>query len=168
MAHLGVVAHPLQPAVRDPRRSPRAQGDLVRGRGVDLDLQDARGPVHDALQRFGLEKIEVVDRAEPITKRRGETADPRRRPDEREPRQGQPQRARARALPKDDVQMELFHRRVEDFLDHAREAVHLVDEQHGAVLEIREDRGEIAGPLYGRAARDLYRYAELVGDHIRQ
>ena len=64
--------------------------------------------------------------------------------------------------------MELLHRGIEDFFDHAREAMHLVDEQHRAVLEIREDRGEIAGAFYGRAARDLYRYAELVGDHIRQ
>jgi len=64
--------------------------------------------------------------------------------------------------------MELLHRRVENLLDHARETMHLVDEQHGAVLKIREDRCEIAGPFYRRSAGDLYRNSKLVGDHVRE
>src|SRR5438105_3553958 len=51
---------------------------------------------------------------------------------------------------------------------YARETMHLVDEQHGAVLEIREDRREIAGAFYRRSAGDLYRNSKLVGDHVRE
>src|SRR6266513_6349278 len=61
--------------------------------------------------------------------------------------------------------MEFLHRGIEDLLDDARQAVHLVDEQHRTVLEVRQDRSEIAGAFDGRPAGDLYRNAELVRDH---
>src|SRR2546430_9414549 len=64
--------------------------------------------------------------------------------------------------------MELLHRRVEDLLDDARQTVDLVDEQDGTVLEVRQDRGEIAGAFDRGPARDLYRNTELVRDHARE
>ena len=64
--------------------------------------------------------------------------------------------------------MELLHRGIENFLDHARQAVHLVDEQNGAVLEVREDRRQVTSALYRWAARDLYRNSKLVRDHVRE
>src|SRR2546422_9715937 len=64
--------------------------------------------------------------------------------------------------------MELLHRRVEDLLDDAGQTVDLVDEQDGTVLEVRQDRGEIAGAFDRRPARDLYRNTELVRDHARE
>src|SRR5438034_771046 len=68
------------------RRASRAKGDLTRGRRFDRDFEDAGGPVHDLLQRLRLEEVEVVDRAEAIAERRGETADARRRAHKREAR----------------------------------------------------------------------------------
>src|SRR5256884_6007425 len=64
--------------------------------------------------------------------------------------------------------MEFLHRRVEDLLDDAGQTVDLVDEQDGAVLEVRQDRGEIAGTFDRGPARDLYRNTELVRDHARE
>src|SRR5437879_13733811 len=64
--------------------------------------------------------------------------------------------------------MELLHRRVEDLLDDAGQTVDLVDEQDGTVLEVRQERGEIAGAFDRGPARDLYRNTDLVRDHARQ
>jgi len=71
VAHLRVVANSFEPAIRDPWRSSRAEGDLVRGRRVDLDLEDARRSAHDLFERVGLEEIQVIDRTESIAERRG-------------------------------------------------------------------------------------------------
>ncbi len=54
-------------------------------------------------------------------------------------------RARRRPLADDEVELEVLHRRIKDFLHRRVEPVDLVDEQHVARLEIGEQRGEIAG-----------------------
>ncbi len=51
----------------------------------------------------------------------------------------------ARAFADDEIEFEILHRRIEDFLDRGIEAVNLVDEQHVARFEIGEDGGQIAG-----------------------
>src|SRR6185436_12193702 len=45
-----------------------------------------------------------------------------------------------------EVELKILHSRVKDFLDRRVEPVDLIDEQHVALLEIGEERGEIAGP----------------------
>ena len=72
--------------------------------------------------------------------------------------------ARARALPDHDVEAEVLHRRIEALLDDARQPVDLVDEEHVAVVEVREDRGEVAGPFERGTARGVQARAHLVGD----
>src|SRR5439155_26698287 len=69
VADLGVIADAFQPAIGDPRRASCPHCDLVRGRGLDLDLQDARGPADDLLERLRLEEVEVVDGAEAVPER---------------------------------------------------------------------------------------------------
>ena len=49
-----------------------------------------------------------------------------------------------------DVEHEVLERRVQDLLDRPRHAVDLVDEENIAVLEVREDRGQIARAVEGR------------------
>jgi hypothetical protein len=70
VSHLREVAHSLEPTVGDPRRPSRTSRDLVRGGGLDLDPEDARRAPHDLLERFGLEQVELVRRAEPVAQRR--------------------------------------------------------------------------------------------------
>src|SRR6185503_15180904 len=158
----------LEPAVRDARRAPRTSRDLVRRSGFDLDAEDARGSPHDLLERFGLEQVELVRRAETVAQRRREPADARRGADERESRKRKPQCARAGPLADDDVELIDVHRRIEHFLHESREAMDLVDEEHLTGLEVGQDRSEVAGTLDRRPARDTDRHPELMCDDIRE
>ena len=67
-------------------------------------------------------------------------------------------------LAEHDVELEVLHRRVEHLLDGAGEAVDLVDEEDVALVELGEDRGEVAGALERRARRDVQAHAHLGGD----
>ena len=48
------------------------------------------------------------------------------------------------------------------------EAVDLVDEQDVALFKVGQDRGEVAGPFDGRAARRVQVDAQLAGDDVGQ
>jgi hypothetical protein len=67
-----------------------------------------------------------------------------------------------------DVDLEVFQRRVEDFLDHRRQAVDLVDEQHVVRLEVGQQRGQVAGALEHRAGGLAQVDAHLGGDDVGQ
>ena len=114
----------------------------------------ARRALEDRDEVVGLVVVEAGDEAEAVAQRAGDQAGARRRADEREARQVEADRARRRALADDDVELEVLHRGVQHLLDGAREAVDLVDEQHVAVVEVGEDRGEVAGALERGPARD--------------
>ena len=62
-------------------------------------------------------------------------------------------RARRRPFADDEVELEILHRRIEDFLDRRIEPMDLVDEQHVALFEIGQQRREIAGLGDHRARR---------------
>ena len=76
--------------------------------------------------------------------------------------------ARRRPLADHQVERAVLHRRIEHFLDRGREAVDLVDEQHVAVLEIGEQRGEIARLGDHRAGGGAEADAHLARDDLRQ
>ena len=67
-----------------------------------------------------------------------------------------------------DVQLEVFHRRVEDLLDDRAQAVDLVDEQHVVRLQVGQQRGEVARPLDHRPGRLPQVHAQLVRDDVRK
>ena len=116
-----------------------------------------RDPPQDRGELVGVVVVEAGDEAEAVAQRTGDEPGARGGADEREARQVEADRARARALADHDVEAEVLHRGIEDLLDDARQPVHLVDEQHVAVVEVREDRGEVAGPLERGTARGLMR-----------
>ena len=89
--------------------------------------------------------VEPGHEAEPVAERSADETGARRGRDEREAREVEPDRARTRALADHDVEAEVLHCGIEALLDDARQPVHLVDEQHVAVVEVGEDRGEVAG-----------------------
>jgi hypothetical protein len=68
--------------------------------------------------------------------------------------------------PEHDVQREVLHRRVEHLLGGAGQPVHLVDEQHVVLLQVRQDRGEVAGALDGGTGGDAHGDAHLGGDDV--
>ena len=71
-------------------------------------------------------------------------------------------------LPDDDVEPEVLHRGIQDLLDGAGQAVDLVDEQHVAVVELGQDRREVAGPLERGSGRDVEMRAHLGRDDAGQ
>ena len=73
-----------------------------------------------------------------------------------------------RALAHHEIDVEIFHRRIEHFFDRPRQPVDLVDEQHVAVLQVGEDRREVTRPFERGARRDVQFGADLVGDDVRQ
>ncbi len=62
--------------------------------------------------------------------------------------------------------LEVFHRRIEDLLDRWLQAMNLVDEEHLAGLEVRQDSHQISRFLNHRPRRRTHSHAELVGNHI--
>ena len=59
--------------------------------------------------------------------------------------------ARARALPDDQVDAKVLHRRIENFLERGLQAVNFIEEEEIARIERREYRGEVAFFLEQRA-----------------
>jgi hypothetical protein len=140
------------------------RGAVERGRRLQRDPEDARGAGEDQHQLLGRVEVEPGDEAEAVAQRAGDQAGTGRGAHEREPRQVEADRAGRRALADHDVELEVLHRRVEHLFDRARQPVDLVDEEHVAVVEIGEDRGEIAGALQRGATRDPQAHAHLHRD----
>nr|BFE69570.1 hypothetical protein GCM10020092_028710 [Actinoplanes digitatis] len=92
------------------------------------------------------------DEAEAVAHGPGEQPGPGGGADQRERLDIERDRGGAGALADDHVDPEVLHRAVEQLLGRLGDAVDLVDEQHVALGEPGEDRGEIAGTLDDRAA----------------
>ncbi len=73
----------------------------------------------------------------------------------------------AAALPHDDVEPEVFERRIEDLLRSAAEPVDLVDEDDVARLDRGEDRGDVL-PLERRPGDRADADAELLAEDVRE
>ena len=136
--------------------------------GGHADAEHARAAVDDQLELgLGVE-VEPDRNAEAVAQRRGQKPGARGRADQRELREIDLHRARRRALADDEVELEVLHRRIEDFLDRRIEPVDLVDEQHVALFEIGEQRREIAGLGDHRPRGGAEIDAELARDDLRQ
>ena len=83
-------------------------------------------------------------------------------------RQVDADRARARTLADDQIELKILHRRIEDLLDRRRQAVDLVDEQHVARLQVGQQRREVAGALDHRARGGAEPDPHLARDDLRQ
>ena len=149
-AHLREVADAPQQPVGDARRAARPPRHSCGGLGVDRHAENARRPRDDVHEVRFLVEVEPVHDAEARAQRRRQQSGARRRADQRERLQRHLHRPRARALADDDVQLEVLHRGIEDFLDRRTHAVNLVDEEHFARAEVRQNRRQIAGLLEHR------------------
>ena len=108
--------------------------------------------------------VEPVGDAEPVAQRRGQKAGAGGGADQRERRQVEPDRVRARALADHDVDAAVLHRRVEQLLDRPVEPVDLVDEEHVAGLELGQDRGHVRLAVDRRPGHRRAGRAHLGGD----
>ena len=67
-------------------------------------------------------------------------------------------------MPDHDVQLVVFERGVEDFLERRLQPVNLVDEKHLLVAEIGQDGSEVALDLQSRPGSLLKGHSQFVGD----
>src|SRR5690606_8177423 len=104
---LRVVADAAQQAVGDAGGAAGAARDLGGAVGVDLHVEQARGPVDDPLQLGGLVELHVRGEAEPVAQRGRQQARAGGGADEGEGRQLQRDGGGAGALADDDVDAEV-------------------------------------------------------------
>ena len=166
--HLGKIAHPPQQPVGDARRAARAAGDFPRAFRADLKTEDAGRARDDSRQFVDAVEIQPLHDAETVAQGRREQSGAGGRPDQSERRQIEFDRARRGPFADHDVQLIVFHGRVEDFLDRRPQAMNLVDEQHIALAQIGQNRGQIGGFFHHRSGGAADRNAHLVGDDARQ
>ena len=86
---------------------------------------------------------------------------------QREARQVDADALRRGALAYHDVQRIILQRGVQHLFHLAGKAVYLVDEQHVALLQVRQQRGQIARLFNGRAGCDADLHAHLVRHNAR-
>ena len=125
-------------------------------------------PVDDRRQLVVGVEVEPVGRPEPVAERAADPPGAGRRADDRERLEAEPEDRARRALADHHVERVVLHRRIEDLLDRAVEPMDLVDEQDVALVERRQDRGEVPGPLDRRPGRVADVHAELAGDDRRE
>ena len=165
---MGEVAHAAQQPPGDARRAARAPRDFVGAVRRHADAEHAGAAVDDLLELFHRIEIQPHRNAEAVAQRIGEQTSARGGADQREGRQIDLHRARRRPLADDEVELEILHRRIKDFLDRRIEPVDFVDEQHVARFEIGEQRREVAGLGDHRARGGAKVDAELARDDLRQ
>ncbi len=146
----------------------RAAGDLVRAVGRDMEVEQPRGAADHRLELVDRVEGEPHRDTEPVAQRGGEQPLARGCAHQREARQVDAHRARARTLADHQIERAILHRRIEDLLDRGREPVDLVDEQHVAVLEVGEQRGEIARLGDHRARSGAEPHPHLARDDLRE
>ena len=76
--------------------------------------------------------------------------------------------SRRRPFADDQIELEILHRRIENFLDRRIEPVDFVDEQNIALLEIGQKRRKVAGLGDHRAGGGAEIDAEFARDDLRQ
>src|SRR5436190_1777145 len=113
---LGVVPGALQEPVDDARRPAAAAGDRAGGGVVDRDLEDPRRAVDDGGEVVLLVEVEPVGGAEAVTERGADPPRPRRRPDDREGLEAEPEAPGARPLADHHVEGKVLHPGIEDLL----------------------------------------------------
>ena len=164
----GEIAHAAQQPSRHARRAARAPRNLARAFPRQRKPEQPRPAPHDLLQLVDAVEFEPDGNAEALPERRRQQAGARGGADQREAGKIDAHRARRRPLADDQVELVVLERRIEDFLDRRVEPVDLVDEQHVAVFEIGEQRGEVAGLGDHRAGGRAEIHAELARHDLRE
>ncbi len=149
------VANPAQQPIGDPGSAARALGYFSGGIGGNLHREDSRRPRHDLRQMVARVELEAAHNAETITQRSGEKAGSGRGSDQREAGQSQPNAPRRRTLTNDQVEFEIFHRRIENLFHRRWEAVDFVDEEHVTGAQVCQHGREIAGTLEHGSGREV-------------
>ncbi len=120
------------------------------------------------LQIGDLVELQTLHDAKAIAQRRGQRARTGGSTDQRKGRQIDFNRARRRAFANHDIQLVIFHSRIEHLFHDRRQTMDLIDKQHVVRLKVGQHRGEIPGLLQHRARGGAQINAHLVGDNVGQ
>src|SRR6266853_3632277 len=125
------------------------------------------GAAHDYLLHFlGVIVIEPRRHSETRTEWRAYHPRARRRADQGELWQIEPQTARLWSLVNDDIETVIFHGGVEVFFDRRLQPVNFVDEEHIALFQAGEKPCEFASFFDDRSAGVFDIHAHRVGDDV--
>src|SRR2546423_9831586 len=117
---------------------------------LELNIEDVGRSFADRLEVLRRIEIQMKVDSETATQRRRDQSLPGCGANQSELRQLELDRARTRALPDQKIETEVFHRRIKFFFERGEQAMNLVDEEHVAFLQIRQQRRNIASLLNRR------------------
>ena len=140
-AHLGIVTYAAQQSQGDTRRATRAMTHFFDPALIAGNLQHIRSAPDDSLHGIQIIVIQSINRSEPGPQRSRDQRQPRSRADDGEMRQLQADGTRRGPLAYDDVQCEIFHSRVENFLHSPSQPVDFIDEKYIPRAQVGQDGG---------------------------
>ncbi len=117
---LGIVAHAAQQAVGDARRAARALRNLQCAAFVNLGIEQTGAALDNGAQLGGGIELQAGNDAEAVPQRIGQHARAGRGANQGERLQVKLDAARGGPFANQDVDLEIFQRGVEDFLNHRR------------------------------------------------
>ena len=166
--HQRPVTHTTQQAVRNTRRAAGTTGNLGETLGGNLHIHQTRAAAQHQLKLLHRVELQVTGKTKTVTQRTGQQTRTGRRTHEGELRQLQRNGGRTRALSDHNVHAEIFHRHVEHFFSRAAHTVNLVQEQHLAGGQRRQNRRQITRMLNRRAGGDAQRRLHLSRNNHRE
>ena len=90
-------------------------------------------------------ELETLHNAEAVAQRRRQQTRPGGGANQRKRLEIELDRARRRSFTDHDVELKIFHGRVQHFFDHRAQAMNLIDKQHIAFFQAGKHRSQIAG-----------------------
>jgi hypothetical protein len=160
------IAHPAEEPVGDPRRTAGAASDFGCRFLGNLDFEDPGRAIDNYSQVVARVELETVDNAETITQGRGQETGSSRRTDERKTGQCQTHAPSCGTLPNNQIELEVLHRRVQDFFDRSGQSVDLIDEKNISSLKVGQHRREIARTFEDWSRGDVDLGTHLVADDV--
>ncbi len=164
----GKVTQPSKQSQRDSGSPAGPRCDLYGGFIGNSHIESLRGALDDQPQILGRVEIQALYDTEAIAKRRAQQAGPGRRSHQSEGRQFEPNGTGSRTLSNGQIDCEVLHRRVENFLDSCSETMNLVDEEYVSRFDVSQDRREISRPENRRSGRRTKPAAHLLRNDVRQ
>ena len=167
--NLREVTHAPQQSQRDAWRAAAATGQAIEcALGNASHALQAGRTAQDLDELRRAIEAKVVRNAEAVAQRLREQAGPRGRTDERERLERHRHHARMHPAVDGEVDAEVLHGRIDVLLDRRGQAVDLVDEEHVALLHLRERADQVRRLRERRTARHIGAASHLVGDHVRK
>ena len=165
---LGIIAHSAKKTVGDSGCSPRPPCDLNCAIHISFHVQETGGTLDDFRQLLGRVVVHVAEDAEPIPERRREHPGAGSRSHQGKPLKRNLESLRVSTLVEHEIDLEVFHRGVEELLDYLGEAVNLIDKEDIPNLQAGENSHHILGAFQRRTGCGDNVRTHRAGDDVGQ